>query len=385
MQQHCDHLVFFNLLYSPWSQNGNKPNFFLCNRSHNCTSLTISFVGPSFWLKRRFWLTKPASLNLLSILLKQARTKQLILLYYTIWSASQEWLRFYCIVSGVRNAATNHAIWYRRLADGSYWALYGCSETIHTPAVVPMRLKPTFCCSQHEVATRRTVNAHAPRDHYVQSFFIVLFGGSNLCRLQSALSWPRSRDYYQVREIVVRNKSEPKKGETRSLVPLLNKPRTRNSKAAAVSRVRLETNPEPSRLTLSALTVSITWALAVVFGRWPMPTQDHETLTYLWSYPKAVQKPFTSWLRSQLLLEHGLRDVLRRRLPSWTGLRTCCSYIVAVVVITLVSSGFCFLLDVFYSLCRTGVWKQCCVSKAGGTKEWSCSATPVESTARASV
>lgn len=248
MQQHCDHLVFFNLVYSPWSQNGNKPNFFLCNRSHNCTSLTISFVGPSFWLKRRFWLTKPASLNLLSILLKQARTKQLILLYYTIWSASQEWLRFYSIVSGVRNAATNHAIWYRRLAEGSYWALCGCSETIHTPAVVPMRLKPTFCCSQHEVATRRTVNAHALRDHYVQSFFIVLFGGSNLCRLQSALSWPRSRDYYQVRKIVVRNKSEPKKGETRSFVPLLNKPRTRNSKAAAVSRVRLESG---SRLTRS--------------------------------------------------------------------------------------------------------------------------------------
>lgn len=177
-----DHLVFFIFVYRLLSQNLIKPIFFLFNRSHNCTSLTISFVRPSFWLKQRFWLMKPASLNLLSVLLKQARTKQLILLYYTIGSASQfqEWLRFYSIVSHVRHAATDHAIRYWCLADESHWASCGCSETILTPAVVPMRLKPTFRCSQHEVATRRTVNAHTPRDHYVQSFFLY----SSFCWLE---------------------------------------------------------------------------------------------------------------------------------------------------------------------------------------------------------
>lgn len=104
---------------------------------------------------------------------------------------------------------------------------------------------------------------------------------------------------------------------------------------------------------------------------------------------KAVQKPFTRWLQSRSLSEHGPQDVLCRRMmrlppfkraaASLLSIHCCCCCHLSRLVWFLFSSG-CLLS----SLSHRHV-KAVCVSKTGGTEEWSCSAALLASTAQASV
>lgn len=168
--------------------------------------------------------------------------------------------------------------------------------------------------------------------------------------------------------------------------------RVRNSDATAAGppRIRLEAAPEPSHSASSCRPRTPLGPSRSSLEASQCPLETMKLSITSGHTQKAVQKPFTRWLRSRSLSKSmAPQHVLRRwmmRLPpfnravaSLLSIHCCCCCHLSRLVRFLFSSG-CLLSSLSHRHVKT-----VCVSKTGGTEERSCSAALVASTAQSSV